>query len=374
MVSTSRRRVVGGGMSRIVGLALTIVYCAVIWLALDVVYSSFLRPRPRVDNPVFHHTLATSFQGVDVWGTQHYKLYTNNLGFRDIAARNVPLVSSTRRILLMGDSFTEGLGMAFEDSFAGMLYAAGQFRTPKIEFLNGGVSGYSPTLYYRKIKYFLDQGLRFDELVLFPDMSDVWEEATQYFCIDDDPKYRAHCKDRDIDLEKEAFLRSLFSVTNTIRVTIKSKLAEWRHGLPDPAPNLELFFPVDAWSVPDHLTRWPYLKDLYAPLGADGGIIRSLRRMQDIADLLKSFGIPLSVVVFPHPPEVAHNDQFNRQVQLYQDFCKLNCKHFINVFPPFLATAKSQPDWYPRYFILGDFHFSAQGNRLMFEELAKYLL
>jgi len=32
--------------------------------------------------------------------------------------------------------------------------------------------------------------LQFDEVVLLSDSSDVEDEATSYFCIDDDPKYR----------------------------------------------------------------------------------------------------------------------------------------------------------------------------------------
>ena len=31
------------------------------------------------------------------------------------------------------------------------------------------------------------------------------------------------------------------------------------------------------------------------------------------------------------------------------------------------------PTWYERLYILGDFHFSAAGNRVIFRELAKEL-
>ena len=105
----------------------------------------------------------------------------------------MPLQPASRRILLIGDSFVEGIGMNFEDSFAGLLQGAGQQRSDRIEFLNAGVASYSPSIYYKKIKYLLDSGLRFDEVVLFSDTADVTDEATAYFCIDDDPKYRAHC-------------------------------------------------------------------------------------------------------------------------------------------------------------------------------------
>ena len=66
-----------------------------------------------------------------------------------------------------------------------MLYLAGQKRSEKIEFLNAGVISYSPTIYYNKIRYLLDAGLKFDEVVVLSDLSDVQDEAIAYFCIDE---------------------------------------------------------------------------------------------------------------------------------------------------------------------------------------------
>src|SRR6266481_8366479 len=109
----------------------------------------------RVANAIYDHGFAANFDGYDFWGELRYRLITDNLGLRDASVRDVPLKSASRRILLIGDSFTEGIGMSFEDSFAGMLYRAGQERSEKIEFLNAGVASYSPSIYYKKIKYLL---------------------------------------------------------------------------------------------------------------------------------------------------------------------------------------------------------------------------
>lgn len=102
---------------------------------------------------------------------------TNSLAFRDSEVRYVLKVAQSRRILLIGDSFTEGVGTEFENTFAGLLQRAGQSRAEKVEFLNAAVSSYSPTLYYRKIKFLLDSGVTFDEVVVFSDISDVYDEG-----------------------------------------------------------------------------------------------------------------------------------------------------------------------------------------------------
>jgi hypothetical protein len=45
-----------------------------------------------------------------------------------------------------GHSFTEALGVAYEESFVGRFAAA----FPQLDVLNGGVSGYAPSVYYAK--------------------------------------------------------------------------------------------------------------------------------------------------------------------------------------------------------------------------------
>src|SRR5262245_17028287 len=187
-------------MRRAVVSAALVVYSILLFLGVDFVYSTFLHQEdqwPRYPHPAFHHALVPNFDGYDLWGDARYRFLTNSLGFRDVRVRDVPLASSTRRILLIGDSFTEGTGVAFEDSFAGRLAAAGAQRADKIEFLDAGVISYSPTLYYRKVKYLIERGLRFDEVVVFSDVSDVYDEASKYFCYADDPQYRKYCSPDD---------------------------------------------------------------------------------------------------------------------------------------------------------------------------------
>src|SRR5450631_2455233 len=209
------------------------VYCVGLFRGFDFVYSTITRgeekERPaRIANAVYDHGFTADFDGYDVWGELRYRLITDSLGVKDASARKVPLKSATRRILLIGDSFVEGIGMSFEDSFAGLLYRAGQERGEKVEFLNAGVSSYSPSIYYKKIKYLIESGLEFDEVVLFSDTSDVTDEAIGYFCIDDDPKYRAYCtsaegaaQPAETAPKPSNFFVDRFVVTSRVRITIK---------------------------------------------------------------------------------------------------------------------------------------------------------
>src|SRR5258708_6918310 len=142
---TLRRAMIHGGI---------FCYFLGLFLVFDFAYLSLVVGEEklrlaRIANPVYDHGFAANFDGYDVWGEVRYRLITNSLGFKDASARDVPLKAASRRILLIGDSFAEGIGMSFDDSFAGLLYRAGWERSDKIEFLNSVVASYSPSLYYR---------------------------------------------------------------------------------------------------------------------------------------------------------------------------------------------------------------------------------
>ena len=363
-------------MSRVRAVILMSVYLIVLLLLFDFLYSTFWLEAPAlpgIPHPVYNHTLAPNFRGTHQWGERRYELRTNNLGFKDARVRDVELKPAGRRVVLIGDSFTEAIGLPFQETFAGMLYEAGQNRLQKVEILNAGVATYSPSLYYRKIKDLIGHGLQFDELVVLPDISDIIDEATSYFCFDDDPQYRVYCNKpssasaNSSHVKKCPFLECSFVVTDTLRVLIKFKIRQW---LGNVERDIFELSPRDGWSLPNYNPG-----DLYAPLGVEGSITRALQNMQKLADLLAQHHIALSIAVYPWPASLAFDDRDSRQVAIWRQFCAVNkCKSFINLFPVFFAEKDAHPDWYRRYYFYGDFHFNAAGNRLIYETLAKHLL
>ncbi|MGZ3319858.1 MAG: hypothetical protein ACXU9C_02625 [Xanthobacteraceae bacterium] len=354
------------------------VYCLLLFLVFDFAYSTLTMGEEtarssRVANPVYDHGFAADFDGYDLWGELRYRLITDSLGFKDASVRKVPLKADSRRILLIGDSFAEGIGMSFEDSFAGQLSRAGQERSEKIEFLNAGVASYSPSIYYSKIKYLLESGLQFDEVVLFSDPSDVTDEATSYFCLDEDPKYRAHCTPAEGSMQtvasppkKPDFFIDRFVVTNRVRITIKQSIQSY---LGNRRRSINTDHARIGWTIPG----FDASKE-NQPLGVDGGIARSLENMGRLSDLLAARHIPLTIVVYPWAQQIAQGDRDSRQVALWRDFCPGRCKAFINLYPAFFAAADADKNWYEHLYLLGDDHFSVEGNRMMFRELAKRLL
>src|SRR5206468_12463019 len=107
--------------------ALVLVAVVVTDFAFTRVYH-WLSPRPaargqtglRVRSDVFHHGFQPLASLRDDWGGHLTDYRINSLGLRDASARQVPLRSDGRRLLFIGDSFTEGIGIAYDKTFVGL--------------------------------------------------------------------------------------------------------------------------------------------------------------------------------------------------------------------------------------------------------------
>ena len=88
----------------------------------------------RVRSEIYNHDFAKMADEVGIWGPFRYRMRTNSLGFKDEANRLVPL--DHRRVVLIGDSFTEGIGYEFGKTFAGIL--AKELAEDDVEVLNAG--------------------------------------------------------------------------------------------------------------------------------------------------------------------------------------------------------------------------------------------
>lgn len=74
-----------------------------------------------------------------------FDVYIDSMGRRaSLPEKAIPRSSSTAPYVFLGDSFTEALQVPYDSSFIGVL--SQQF--PNETFLNYGVTGYSPVLYY----------------------------------------------------------------------------------------------------------------------------------------------------------------------------------------------------------------------------------
>lgn len=90
---------------------------------------------------------------VDKWGPLKYRLCTDANGFK-ASCHAKSSDDKNFDIAFIGDSFTEGIGLPYEETFVGVIAQ----NMPTLKIANLGVSSYSPSIYLSKVKYLLDHG------------------------------------------------------------------------------------------------------------------------------------------------------------------------------------------------------------------------
>ena len=333
--------------------------------------------RLRIPDPAFHHTLRPYYDGYDVWGDERYRVMTNSLGFKDASPRSVPMTANRRRVVFIGDSFTEGVGLAFEETFVGRFARA----FPDLDVLNAGVVSYAPSAYYEKLKYFIDHGLKFDEAIVYIDVSDVRDEAVGY-CYDE----QAVLQMRNLQSceagvcpsglpeptvwWKES-LRQTFYISDFVYQTVKRRWAA--APVPSNASQLprteqEAVQPGAVYGPDsDPRANWTYdsKTGCFGSLGIEGGIRKAKERMDALYEILAAHGIALSVGVYPWPQQLLYDSEQSRQVAIWRDWCAGKCRNFFDHFPVFFQYKRDHPGFLRELFIWGDIHYSALGNKVL---------
>ena len=325
-----------------------------VYAVLDLSAAGLLRSTPlwgpeaierryRVSHPLYHHDLAPGTDLVATWGGIRYPLRTNSLGFRDATARVVPLHGGTPRLLLIGDSFTEGLGVPFEETYAGVL--GRRLAGCGIEVLNAGVMSYSPSIYYRKLAYWLDEaGLRADFVLVALDLSDIGDEAGAYRL---DADGRVVDRPAPTGLRVRSMLKErslLFHVLDLARDGLRGRVAD-----------------------PAHFADWTTDPAQFRAYGAEGLRIAA-ERMDQLVALLRDRGAGIALTVYPYPAEVSARGGA-KQEEFWREWAAARSVPFFDLFPAFGGTSMPPEEAVRTDFLTHDVHWSAAGHRLVAETL-----
>ena len=121
-----------------------------------------------------HHSLIPGSRGRSMTGEWDVEYRINGLGLRD-KEFSIKKQEGTYRILVLGDSFTEGYGVQASERFTSVLQEALKGEDGDYEVINAGVASYSPLLEYLYLK---EKGLALDPdmVILFYDFGDLRDD------------------------------------------------------------------------------------------------------------------------------------------------------------------------------------------------------
>ena len=355
--------------------------CLLIYLPLDFIAGCLLfkwlhrkqtptdrsTPTLRLSNSYYHHGFSSNFKGKEKWGDYTYSISTNSLCFKDKDARVIKPQSDAYRIIFIGDSFTEGIGIPFEKTFVGII--GDYFADQDIEVLNAAAVSYSPKLSYFKIKYLIeDVKLKINELHVFIDVSDIVDEIIYGDFVPE------HSSIEDMFPEGKNYRPfvgrfyvgrlSLFEYSLSYRSWVKLWLKE------DPWKRFTYIQKKTGEKVNFYFcgerTAWLFNKPLYEDWGKDG--YQSCEYyMKKLIKLGEKNNFTVTLFVYPWPTEIANKSVHSLNVKLWKTFSDSVGIKFVNLYPLFIN--ETDPDIiYKKYFIPNDIHWNENGH----EEVAKW--
>jgi hypothetical protein len=350
-------------------VALVLVATVLADFGLTFVYSKLRpdlrrhRPSFRVRSESYHHGLKPGVSVDDErWGPLIQSYRTNSLGFRDEKVRDVPLASAAWRVVLIGDSFTEGVGVRWEDTFAGI---AGRALAPRgIEVLDAGVASFSPILYLRRVRDLLENvGLRFDHLVVFLDIGDVQDEVTYAFDA------HGNVVSREARRLQEERANQIYGRPLLLRSLAVRRALERHTVLLG-----RLYSLADGLFTrgPRRAAAWTMDRRAFEEYGREG-LARARTHMDALRALLARHGIGLTVAVYPWPDQILMGDRYSIQASIWGAWAAQRGAGFIDCFPLFFGRGDPR-ETVRRDFIPGDIHWNEAGHRIVAETLVEHLL
>ena len=315
----------------------------------------------RIDHKFYHHTLRANVKYDKTPSFDNYHtLCTDNHGFKYKCGIER---DKEFEIAFLGDSFVEGVSLNYEDTFVGI------FENKKeITVANLGVTSYAPNIYLSKIKHLLDNNYKFKHLIVFVDISDVFDDNTFYKLNDDFSISERNAKEKN--LKRRKFLRYNFPLTNYYMFVVKMN-----NRLNKDLPPLKSDKPIFNERA-SKKAMWTYTSNEKLD-GYQGSITKTqdemIFAMTKLYELLKKNKIKLSLAVYPWPQQLEFNDENSKHVNMWRSFCEKKCTKFINFFPYFFEEKKrtSYLEVYKKYYFWNDVHFNAEGNRVIAEKLLK---
>jgi hypothetical protein len=337
-------------------------------------------PDFRGFHPTRHHGLRPLSEASAVWGPHEYSMRINELGMKDHAARKVALKTDSHRIVVLGDSFTEGIGFDHEDTFVGQFARKIRSLTDKdVDVLNAGVVSYSPKLYLLTAQDLVTRiGLKVDEFIVFVDISDIYDELV----YEDYTPSSGHTL-RDRYYRTREFLnRNSFLYRVLLQQPVHDLLLFARNYFASDRPATQPTDPANTsasartdrparadwdnarFSVDRARARWTFDETVFALWGKYGAELAqaNIRRLLEFA---RQRDIRISLVVYPWPDQLIHEAGTSRQESIWRQFSKANGMAFLNLFAAFEGTEKSN-------FVDGDVHWNAAGHTLVANRLTAF--
>ena len=324
-------------------------------------------------NNDYDYSFISNLNIKDIYGNTKFKLCTDSNSFRVSCkySTNSSLKADNYDIIFLGDSFVEGIGLDFKDTFVGKLQA----QYPKLKIGNAGVRGYSTKNYLDKLKYLIKRNYRIKRLIVYIDISDL-----------EDKKDSLEIKSKNKTLQNNIIKKEQNGSVNNFYLNLKDilkkdlkysylfylyikKSYEKNISIKNKKFVKNLKKNIPAYSQNYTRSSWTY--DTSNSLNSLNLKRKLASDLNELFLLCKNNNILCSIAVYPWPNQILYDVKKSSHVRFWNEFCKNKCEKFINYFPVFFEESNNQSplEIVIRNYIYKDVHFNQNGHTKLFDIL-----
>lgn len=302
--------------------------------------------------------------------TPAYTVYTNNQGYR-IGKKNINNLkkNSKEKIIFLGDSFTYGFGVDYENSLPGLVEKKTNYQ---FEVINLGVAGYSPLMNLFKLKEYLsiNQNKNIKKIFYILDITDVHDESNRWIKLNDIEI--PVIIDRSVKKEiKNVFaLKEKFRSLRFFSYLINKNLRNLKKTLKKPFSKEEKKdYDGTFWGKFTHTKKQILEKDeQYQALWTNDlelGFENINENILEISKLAKIHNAEFYISIHPWRETM----ELGQKEFSWEDFGKKiclnsNCKKLINFFEDVKMLKNVNKNWKSELYFKEDLHHTKKGNQL----------
>ena len=350
-------------------------YFLIIYLIIDILFMKLLpdnikskiydKKSHKIKSYYYHHDLRPNAYWKEKWGNQNYEIYTNNLGFKDKKIRKVNFKENN--ILFIGDSFTEGVGINYENTFVGIIENKISSKRDNYEILNAGVISYSPIVILSKLNHIINKRkLPINKVFVVLSNGDLHDDIFRYDSISSDYVV----KHKDFYNNKMLVNLNNFIKSNTIFYQLFKKIFPISNLITDIKKTNKTEYNKQTVlnilnSKPDHQN---VINDKAFLLWGERALNKSTFYMQEVYDLLNKENIDLTLILIQEAIFVLNDLDSTFYENHWKNFAEKNKIEFIFV-KDYHSNYIDKYEAYKDMFFIGDNHFNENGNRLIAKEI-----
>jgi len=315
----------------------------------------------RIRHSIFSHTLKENYTGVSFFGSKMDQFCTNIYGFKS-DCKNINN-SKSYDYMFIGDSFTEGVGLSYDETFVGIFE-----NYINSNVANLGVSSYSPIIYFYKLKYFLEKGLSTKNVIVYLDVSDLEDEMYRYEC--NGKVCNDEAKDDVIDFRET---QNLYSIKKLIKKRLKFSTTLLQYLKKITCTNFLIKQCSYVYDQNFLKSSWINNFEYYSNTNNEykKSFDQLIYYLDKIYYLSKEYDFNFSIAIYPWPGHILYPENIDKYESYWKNYCNNKCKYFINHFDDFdnFVLNKNKDEIVKSFYIYGDMHFNHDGNKILANKL-----